>query len=117
MSASLQTLPGPEIGANLIVPNAVVSQSLGRSLSGSASSVTVSLIEPRTMYGERMNQLDLRFAKILRFGARRATVGFDIYNALNSNDVLGLSGSYDAWQRPEEILSARFAKVVLQLDF
>jgi hypothetical protein len=91
--------------------------SLGRSLSGNASSVTVSLIEPRTMYGERMNQLDLRFAKILRFGPRRATVGVDIYNALNSNDVLAVNGSYDNWLAPEEILSARFAKLVLQLDF
>jgi hypothetical protein len=117
MSASLQNLPGPEISANLILPNAVVSQSLGRSLSGGASSVTVSLIEPRTMYGERMNQLDVRFGKILRFGGRRATVGVDIYNALNSNDVLSQSAAYDTWLRPQEILSARFAKVVLQLDF
>ncbi len=117
MSASLQNLPGPEIAANFIVPNAVVAQTLGRSLSGNASSVVVSLVEPRTMYGERMNQLDLRFAKILRFGARRATVGFDLYNALNSNDVLSVSESYDNWLAPEEILSARFAKLVLQLDF
>ena len=117
LSASLQNLPGPELSANLIVPNAVVAPSLGRSLSGSASSVTVSLIEPRTMYGERMNQLDLRFGKILRFGGRRATVGVDIYNALNSNDVLSVSGAYDTFLRPQEILSARFAKLILQLDF
>jgi hypothetical protein len=117
MSASLQNLPGPEISAEYTVPNSVVSSSLGRSLAGSARNVTVSLIEPRTMYGERMNQLDLRFAKILRFGRTRATVGVDLYNALNSNDVLALDEGFDRWLRPEAILSARFAKVVLQFDF
>jgi Carboxypeptidase regulatory-like domain len=117
MSANLQNLPGPEIGAEYIVPNATVASSLGRSLAGAASSVTVSLIEPRTMFGERMNQLDLRFAKILRFGGRRATVGVDLYNALNSHDVLAVDEGFDNWLRPEAILTARFAKLVVQLDF
>jgi hypothetical protein len=117
LSANLINLPGPEISAEYIVPNATVASSLGRSLAGGASGVTVSLIEPRTMYGERMNQLDLRFAKILRFGGSRATVGVDLYNALNSNDVLSQSESFATWQRPQSILTARFAKLVLQLDF
>jgi hypothetical protein len=117
VSANLQNLPGPEIAAEYIAPNATVASSLGRSLSGGLTTVTVSLIEPRTMYGERMNQLDLRFAKILRFGGRRATVGVDLYNALNSNDVLSVDPGFDNWLRPQSILTARFAKVVLQLDF
>ena len=117
MSANLQNLPGPEIGAEYIVPNATVASSLGRSLAGAASTVTVSLLEPRTMFGERMNQLDLRFAKILRYGGRRATVGIDLYNALNSHDVLSVEEGFDNWLRPEAILTARFAKLVLQLDF
>jgi hypothetical protein len=117
VSANLQNLPGPEIAAEYIVSNAVVAQSLGRPLSGGASSVVVSLLEPGTMYGERLNQLDLRFAKILRFGSRRATVGVDLYNALNSNDVLSLNEAFDAWQEPQSILGARFAKFVFQLDF
>lgn len=118
MSASLQNLPGPEISAEYVVPNATVASSLGRSLAGGASGVTVSLIEPRTMFGERMNQLDLRFAKILRFGGTRATVGVDLYNALNSNDVLDVNTTFnDQWPRPNAILTARFAKLVLQYDF
>jgi hypothetical protein len=99
------------------VPNAAVAQSLGRSLAGGASNVVVDLIEPRTMYGDRMNQLDLRFAKILRFGRTRANVGVDVYNALNSSDVLSLNGAFATWQRPQSILNARFVKFVAQVDF
>ena len=117
VSASLQNLPGPQITADLTVPNATVAASLGRPLSGGASAVTVSLIEPGTMFGERMNQLDLRFAKILRFGGARTTLGFDLYNALNSAPVLSLSSAYATWQRPQSILQSRFAKVVLQVAF
>jgi hypothetical protein len=117
MSASLQNLPGPEISAEYTAPNSLVSASLGRSLASGANNVIVSLVEPRTMYGERMNQLDLRIAKILRFGRTRANIGVDIYNALNSNDVLTLDPVFDLWQRPQEILSARFAKFVVQYDF
>ena len=36
------------------------------------------------MYGERLNQLDLRFGKRLRFGARSDRVNVDLYNALNA---------------------------------
>ena len=69
------------------------------------------------MYGERMNQVDLRFGKILQFGRTRANVGLDIYNVLNSNAVLAVNPAFASWQQPTEILNARFAKVVLQLNF
>ena len=50
--------------------------------------MTVNLIEPGTLYGDRVNEIDFRFAKILRFGRTRTNVGFDIYNILNSAPVL-----------------------------
>jgi len=69
------------------------------------------------MYGERLNQLDLRVSKILRAGRTRFNVGLDLYNALNSNVVLSVNPAFDSWQQPQEILNARFAKVVFQLNF
>ena len=45
----------------------------------------MNLIEPGTLYGERINQIDMRFAKMLRFGRTRTTVGFDVYNLGNSD--------------------------------
>jgi hypothetical protein len=36
---------------------------------------------------------------------------------LNSNAVLAVNDAFASWQQPTEILNARFAKVVFQLNF
>jgi hypothetical protein len=117
VSGTLQSLPGPQILANYNAPNAVVAPSLGRSLSGGAANVTANLVAPGTMYVERMNQLDLRVTKLLRFGRTSARVNVDFYNALNSDAVLQQNNNFGAWQRPTLILPARFAKLGVQVDF
>jgi hypothetical protein len=117
VTATLQSLPGPEIAANYTASLADVLPSLGRNLAGGARNVTVNLIEPRTMYGQRMNQLDLRIGKNLQFGPTRASVNLDLYNALNANTVILQSNSFAVWQRPESILPARFAKISVRLNF
>ena len=48
------------------------------------------MVEPNTMFGDRIDQLDLRIGKILRFGRTRTNLNLDIVNALNSNDNLGV---------------------------
>jgi hypothetical protein len=120
VSGALQSIPGPQILANYNAPNAVVAPSLGRPLSGNAANVTVNLLEPGTMYGERLNQLDLRFGKILRFGRTRLTASLDVYNALNSNAVLTQNNTFGGqipWQQPQSILTARFIKIGAKVDF
>jgi hypothetical protein len=89
----------------------------GRPLAGGARNVTVNLVAPGTMYGDRYTQVDLRIAKILGLGARRVTPQLDIYNLLNSNVVTALSNAYATWQRPQGIMPARFVKVGVQLAF
>jgi hypothetical protein len=117
LSATFQSVPGPQILANYNAPNAVVQPSLGRPLSGGAANVTVNLVEPGTMYGERLNQLDFRFGKLLRFGRMRASVNLDLYNATNANTVLTQNNNYASWMAPQAILQARFARISAQVDF
>ena len=121
IAATYQYLPGPAISANWNVPNATIAPILGRNLAGGAANTTVNLVTPGTEYGTGLSQLDLRFAKILRFGPTRATLNFDIYNATNSNTVLTHNNTYSptatTWLTPNSILQARFVKVGAQFDF
>jgi hypothetical protein len=98
-------------------PNAQVAPSLGRPLAGGLPNVTVNIVRPGTLYGERMNQLDLRFGKLLKYARTRTMVSLDVYNALNSNAVLEESAAYAIWRRPQVVLMGRFMKVSAQFDF
>jgi hypothetical protein len=117
-SVSMQNLPGPEVAATYTATNAVITPSLGRPLAGGANNVALALIEPRSMYGDRMNQVDLRFSKLFRIRDVRADVGVDIYNAFNSDAILTQQNAYGAaWQRPLTVIQPRFVKFSARWDF
>jgi hypothetical protein len=119
-SAAFQSVPGQPLAANYTVPNSAVAASLGRNLAGNAPNVTVDLFAPGTLYGDRTNQIDLRLAKILKFGRTRTQVGLDVYNVLNSSAVLGYNQAYilnGAWLTPNSVITGRFAKISAQFDF
>ena len=117
VSASLQSIPGPEIAANVVYTSAQLAQSLGRPLSGGAANVTVNVVKPGSMYGDRLNQLDLRFSKSLRYAGMRTLLNFDLYNALNGSAVRQQSNTFGNWQQPSAILIGRSAKFSVQYDF
>jgi hypothetical protein len=117
LSGVFQSLQGVAIAANYNAPNTVVAPSLGRSLSGGAANATVNLVEPGTLFGERVNEVDVRVAKLLRFGGNRAMLNVDIFNALNANPVLSENSSFAVWRTPTEILTARFVRFSVQYDF
>lgn len=116
-SLSFQSNPGPVLYANYVATNAVISPSLGRPLSANATNATVNLIPPGSMYGDRVNQVDLRVSKILRFGRARTALSMDLYNLLNVNPVNVYNVNYASWLTPQRILQARFAKFSVQVDF
>ena len=116
-SSTFQSLPGPQITANYVASNAQIQPSLGRPLSGGAANATINIVQPGTMYNERLNQLDLRFGKILRFNKFRTSINFDLYNALNDNAVTSHNNNYAAWQVPLSILDARLFKFSVQVDY
>ena len=111
---------GGAFAANYTVSNAVVQQVLGRPLAGSAPNITVNLIEPHSVLGDRVNELNMRVGKVFRFGRSRANVGVDIYNLLNAATPLSYNQAFipgGAWLTPTSVLSARFAKLSMQLNF
>jgi hypothetical protein len=120
VSAVFQSKPGALLAANYAAPNAAAALSLGRPLSGNAQTVTVNLVAPGTMYGDRVNQLDLRLAKRLRHGRWRTLLALDVYNALNSSAVLTYDNTFvpgGAWLQPLTILTPRFLKLSADIDF
>jgi hypothetical protein len=107
-------------GAQWNVPNTVVQQLLGRLPAGALASGTtlVPLIDTdHRLYGPRRNQLDMRFAKIVKYRTTRANVGVDLGNLLNSNQATAYQSQYDyvqpnggSWLDPTTILQPRFAR-------
>jgi hypothetical protein len=120
LSATFQSKPGALQAANYAAPNAVVAPSLGRNLSGNAPNVTVNLVAPGAMYGDRVNQLDLRVGKRLKYGRSRTMLALEIYNALNSSAVLTYNNTFipgGTWLQPLTILTPRFFKITAELEF
>jgi hypothetical protein len=118
VAATFQSLPGPIIAANYVATNAIVEPSLGRPLSGGASNTTVNLVSPGAIYGERLNQTDLRFSRVIKlWGRSRVSANFDLYNLFNASAVETVNNNYAAWQVPQSILDARLFKISAQFDF
>ena len=117
LGAVFQNLPGPQVIANYNAPNAVVQPSLGRPLSGGAANVTVNLVEPGTMYGDRSTRLDLRFSKLLRFSGTRTSFNVDLFNSLNSSVVTVENANFAVFRQPTEVMMARFIRLGMQVDW
>src|SRR5262249_2650497 len=89
-SFNLQNLPGVSVGANWAAPNAAIAPSLGRNLSSCATpgsctaTATVALIQPGTMFLDRITTVDVRFAKIVGIRNGRIKGTFDIGNLFNT---------------------------------
>jgi len=123
VSGVFQSKPGALLAANYAAPAGVGSAlalSLGRVPTGTPANVTINLLTPGAMYGDRINQLDFRIAKILKFGHTRTMVGVDLYNALNSSAILTYNAAFapgGAWNTPVTVLTARLAKISAELTF
>jgi hypothetical protein len=87
------------------------------------SSETVNLLRQGDVYGQRVNNLDMRFSKILRFGGTRSNIGLDLYNLFNSNTPTTYEALYDPatagarWLRPTAVVQPRFVRFNVQFDF
>jgi hypothetical protein len=121
VAGTLRSDQGAPLSANWTAPNSATVGLNGPFAGIAGQTIVVNLIEPGTLYGNRVTQIDMRFAKILRFGRTRTTVGFDVYNIANSAAILTYNQTFvpttDVWLRPNSVLQPRFVKLSAQIDF
>ena len=123
VSGTWRSDPGDELRADYVVTSAIARHRSVATLS--SGNVTVNLVPRGTLYGARVNNFDLRIAKILRFGGTRAQFGADVYNLLNTDVVTAYNNGYSAptatggslWLTPTAILPARYVRLNMQIDF
>ncbi len=112
---------GAPLAANWNAPSATVIQpALGRPVTGGAATTSINLIAPGDVWGDRVNELDFRFGKILKFNRFRVNAGIDFYNIVNQAAILTYSQTFapgGAWLTPTSVLSPRFMKLSAQIDF
>ena len=89
---------------------------LGRPLTNSASVFNVS--SPGTLWGDRLNQIDFRFTKILNLPRGRIDLNLDLYNAFNSDAITTeLNSVGPVYGLPIQVIPPRFAKISARWDF
>ena len=119
LATTFRSEQGQQLAANYLASG--TNSTLGRPFAGPSQTITVNLIEPGTVYGDRANQLDLRVAKNLRFGGTRTNIGLDMFNILNSNPVLTYDQTYspttNTYLRPTSVLQPRYVKISAQFNF
>jgi hypothetical protein len=111
---------GDALSANYPAPNSAILSSLGRVPTGGLANSTtlVNLLLPGELYGDRVNQVDFRVAKVLKVWRTRTLVGVDVYNVFNANPGLVYNTAYAAnWPRPSTILMPRFVRFNATVDF
>jgi hypothetical protein len=95
----------------------------GRPLATGLATQDVELLLPGAVYGDRVNAVDMRFAKIVRVRKTKTTVGLDLYNLFNSNTPTTYESVYDPatngakWLTPTAVLLPRFMRFNVQVDF
>jgi hypothetical protein len=131
VSATMRSQPGQQLVANWNVPNTIVQSLLGRLPFGAQANgnTTVAILDDdhRLYASNRLTQVDMRFAKVLRFGKTRADVGFDLGNVFNTNYATAFENTYQyspdntltggTWNNPTAVYTPRFVRINATFDF
>jgi hypothetical protein len=122
-STTVAASNGSSLSANYNVSSAILQQQTGQPLAPGQAFQTVNLLLPGHQYGDRLNSIDVRLGKILKFGRTRTNVAIDFYNLLNSNTGTAFNQTYDpvtngaTWLAPTTVLNGRFARFNATFDF
>ncbi len=119
VSGTWQSFIPLQIAANNIYNNAnrLTTTTLPRPFTLAQANVNV--IEPGSFYGDRINQFDIRFTKIVNVGRGRVDLNVDFFNAFNSDgvNVENFAFSPTTWRRPLTVIQPRFVKFGARWDF
>ncbi|MGH6692282.1 MAG: hypothetical protein ACREF4_16560, partial [Gammaproteobacteria bacterium] len=132
VSATLRSQPALQIAANWQVPNATIrtllpGQVLPPGLNATGNS-TIDLTDSDHLIfaDNRRTQVDMRFAKVFRFGRTRTDVGVDLWNLFNTNYVTTYQGTYTTvagqpqggtWGNPTAIYPPRFVRLNFTVNY
>jgi hypothetical protein len=131
VSATLRSQPPVERVATWQVPNTVIQSITGRLPPGGLATGNTQIAildnDHRLYADNRRTQIDMRFAKIFRFGSRRANVGLDLGNLLNTNYPTTYEDTYQysagntalggTWNNPTAIYTPRFVRWNVTVDY
>jgi hypothetical protein len=127
VSATVRSQAPLQIAATWQVPNTTVRDLLGGTLPPgllATGNSTINLIdsEHRVYADNRRTQVDMRFAKVLRFGRTRTDVGVDLWNLFNTNYATGYQTTFtttadSTWGRPNAIYAPRFVRLNFTVNF
>ncbi|HEY1309086.1 MAG TPA: carboxypeptidase regulatory-like domain-containing protein [Vicinamibacterales bacterium] len=119
VSGTLQSIPGPQIVANNIYNNTNRTTLTTLNRPFTLGQATVNLIEPGSLWGDRLNQIDLRLTKIVNVGRGRVDLNVDFFNAFNSDAVTLENAAFSAaaWRLPLTVIQPRFVKFGARWDF
>ena len=121
LAGTLQSTPGPQITATYQVRASQTT--LGRLFAGGNANTTkdVEIVAPGTLFGPRVNQVDLRVSKVFVVQRVRLQANVDLFNVFNANAVLQQQNVYgtdgSTWQKPNLVLLARLVKLGFNLSF
>jgi hypothetical protein len=125
VSATYQLSTGPNVVATWNAPNALIAQpgALGRNLSaGVGATKSIQLIEPGTVWGAYLTELDLRWSKRVRIGKYTLRGDLNLYNVFNRDYASTINTTFSTaannqFQRPTAVVQGRLFKIGGQIDF
>jgi hypothetical protein len=114
---------GFDVTATWNAPNSVIAPALGRNLAaGPTATKPIMLIQPGTIYLDRLHQIDMRLSKAFRIGRYRLRGDLNVYNVGNVTYTSAYNSAFttvgaNSFLRPNDVLAGRTLKLSGQIDF
>ena len=122
VSAIYRNTRGAAINTTMSVSSALV-RFVDPSRTTLTSSQTINLHAANEAFGDRFSQLDFALSKSFNLsGVGRLRTSIDLYNALNSNAIQAVTGTYSTgagsrYLRPTQVLDPRVLRVTGSIEF